>query len=339
MQTGQMIQALSEWGRMLKKDIDDPAFEAKKQEAFYHNRWFTPDNINRALFSIADKYLRKEKLERWLASCSVPAVQPKTTGIVMAGNIPLVGFHDLLSVLVSGHNALVKLSSKDKILLPFILKYLYSLEPGFREKVKLADKLSGFDAIIATGSNNTSRYFHYYFGRYPHIIRKNRNSVSILTGEENEEDLKKLGKDVFRYFGLGCRNVSKLMIPEHYDFQKLFDAFDAFRDLKDHEKYINNYAYHKSIFIMENIQFRDSGFLLLREYASPASPMATLHYEKYRGQGDLNKKLNRDEGQIQCKVGDTKAVRNGSIPFGQAQEPELWDYADNVDVLKFLEQL
>jgi hypothetical protein len=256
----------------------------------------------------------------------------------LAGNIPLVGFHDLLSVLISGHKALVKTSSNDQHLLKFLVQYLISLDQRFSEKITFVEgKLEGFDVVIATGSNNTARYFEYYFSSKPNIIRKNRNSVAILTGNESHEDLVLLGEDILRYFGLGCRNVSKLFVPKNYNFDAFFKAIFEYQDIVKYEKYANNYDYNKAVYLMSNYKLLDNGFLTLREDVSYSSPISSVFYEFYEDVASLKNRLQTEHEQIQCIV--SNQLTENSILFGQTQQPKLWDYADNVDTLAFLTKI
>jgi hypothetical protein len=253
----------------------------------------------------------------------------------LAGNIPLVGFHDFLSVLISGNSVLIKTSSKDQFLLPFVAKYIIAIEPKFEDKITFIEgKLENFDTVIATGSNNTARYFDYYFKDKPSIIRKNRNSVAVLNGEETKEQLAALGEDIFRYFGLGCRNVSKLFVPKEYSFVAFFEAIFEYQDVIHYEKYANNYDYNKAVFLMSNFKLLDNGFLTLKEDSSHASPISSVFYEFYENIDDLQIRLNSESEQIQCIVSNT-SIEN-SIDFGQTQKPNLWDYADNIDTISFL---
>ena len=298
-----------------------------------HNGWFTKDNVCFALQSWA-KALTKENLDKWLNPYNFTIVEPKKIGLILAGNIPLVGFHDLLSVLISGHEAIVKLSSNDQHLVKFLVKYIIALDNNFAQKITFIEgKLEGFDAVIATGSNNTSRYFEYYFKDKPNIIRKNRNSVAILTGNETKEELEALAEDIFRYFGLGCRNVSKIFIPKEYDFTLFFESIFSSGEIIHYEKYANNYDYNKAVFLMSNFKLLDNEFLILKEDESYASPIASLYYEYYDNAASLNNKLKEDSEKIQCIVGKNN---ENFIPFGKTQKPELWDYADNVDTIDFL---
>jgi hypothetical protein len=298
-----------------------------------HNGWFTPEQVYFSLQSWA-KALTEENLNEWLSAYQITEKQPKTVAMILAGNIPLVGFHDFLSVLMSGNKALVKTSSNDQHLLPFLAKYLIAVEPKLKDFITFTEgKLENFDAVIATGSNNTSRYFEYYFKDKPSIIRKNRNSVAVLTGNETKDDLVALGEDIFRYFGLGCRNVSKLFVPKGYSFDAFFEAMYEYNDVIQYEKYANNYDYNKAVFLMSNFKLLDNGFLTIKEDSSYASPISSVFYEFYDDLNDLESRLQNDSDQIQCTVSETI---DGSIPFGKTQRPELWDYADNVDTMTFL---
>jgi hypothetical protein len=302
-----------------------------------HNGWFTPEQVYFAVQSWA-KALTEDNLNKWLADYDFSKVKPKTVGLILAGNIPLVGFHDFLSVLISGHNVLVKTSSNDQHLIKFLAKYLIAVNAKIENCITFTDgKLENFDAVIATGSNNTARYFEYYFKDKPNIIRKNRNSVAVLTGEETEQDLVSLGEDIFRYFGLGCRNVSKLFVPEDYNFEAFFKAIYEYKDVIYYEKYSNNYDYNKAVFLMSNFKLLDNEFLTLKEDISYASPISSVFYERYENIEDIKKQLEKDADQIQCVV--SNGVIENSIPFGKTQQPELWDYADNVDTLLFLNKL
>jgi len=299
-----------------------------------HNGWYTPEQVRFAIASWADA-LTDENLTKWLSGYDINEKNPKTVGLVLAGNIPLVGFHDFLCVILSGNKALVKLSSNDQKLLPFLAKYLVTLRPELGLFIEWTEgKLEGFDAVIATGSNNTARYFDYYFKNVPSIIRKNRNSVAVLTGNETEAELHALGEDIFRYFGLGCRNVSKLFVPQEYDFTRFFEAIFPYNDVIHYEKYANNYDYNKAVFLMSNFKLRDNGFLTLKEDASYASPISSVFYEFYENPETVKSKLLQDADQIQCVV--SNHLTSDSIGFGQTQRPQLWDYADNIDTMAFL---
>jgi len=302
-----------------------------------HNGWFTPEQVYFAVQSWSEA-LKEDHLNQWLTEYDLSNVKPKTVGLILAGNIPLVGFHDFLSVVISGHNVLVKTSSNDQHLIKFLANYLITVTPEIAKSITFTDgKLENFDAVIATGSNNTARYFEFYFKDKPSIIRKNRNSVAILTGKETKEDLVNLGEDIFRYFGLGCRNVSKLFVPKGYDFQPFFQAIYDYKDVIFYEKYSNNYDYNKAVFLMSNFKLLDNEFLTLKEDTSYASPISSVFYEFYEDVNDLKNRLEKENEQIQCIV--SNSVVENSIPFGQTQKPQLWDYADNVDTLAFLTSL
>jgi hypothetical protein len=299
-----------------------------------HNGWYTPEQVYFSLQSWAEA-LSEENLDEWISSYDFNSVTPKNIALILAGNIPLVGFHDFLSVLISGHNVLVKTSSNDQHLLPFLAKYIIAIEPEFANKIAFVEgKLENFDAVIATGSNNTARYFEYYFKDKPSIIRKSRNSVAILNGEETKEQLIALGEDIFRYFGLGCRNISKLFVPKGYSFDTFFEAIFEYQVVIHYEKYANNYDYNKAVFLMSNFKLLDNGFLTIKEDISYASPISSIFYEFYENLADLEKRLESESEQIQCIVSDN--LTKNSIPFGTTQSPKLWDYADNLDTISFL---
>ncbi|WP_340063097.1 acyl-CoA reductase [Ascidiimonas aurantiaca] len=322
----------------LKSTLKYEPFEEKLMQTIQiaeaHNGWFTRENVLHAL-SNWGALLTREKLEQWLGAYKIPSGAGKTIAIITAGNIPLVGFHDLLSVLITGHKAIVKQSSSDRHLLPFIAAYLENISPLFKDKVLFTeDTLSGFDAVIATGSNNTSRYFEYYFGKKPNIIRKNRNSVAVLTGKETPEQLQGLGEDIFRYFGLGCRSVSKIFIPEGYDFDPFFNAMYSFKDILDIQKYANNYDYNKAVYLMSLFEIKDNGFLILRENMAYASPIGTVFYEYYPSENILQKKLTDDAHKLQCIV--SEGFIENEVLFGKTQRPALHEYADGVDTVDFL---
>ncbi len=313
---------------------ESPAVQDIAAKAYEHNRWFTPENIFRMLTNISEQFLQEEKLEQWISAYKIREHRhPKTVGLIMAGNIPLVGFHDLLCVMISGHKALVKLSSKDNILLPWLLERLYEADDYWRSAMVISDLLTGMDAAIATGSNNSSRYFNYYLSKYPHIIRKNRGSVAVITGLETSASLQQLGIDIFSYFGLGCRNVSKLLVPAEYSFDRLFESLEPFRSVIDHHKYKNNFDYNLTLLLMNRQPHFHNDFIILREDARIVSPVATLHYERYADEAALREKLLQEEAAIQCIAGE------GYVGFGKTQAPELWDYADHIDTLQFLNEL
>ena len=299
-----------------------------------HNGWYTPEQVYFSIQSWAEA-LTEKNLNQWLSAYDLDKNKLKNVALILAGNIPLVGFHDFLSVLITGNNVLVKTSSNDQHLLPFLAKYIIAVEPEFASKINFVEgKLENFDAVIATGSNNTARYFEYYFKDKPSIIRKSRNSIAVLTGKETKEQLTALGEDIFRYFGLGCRNVSKLFVPKGYSFVPFFEAIFAYQDVIHYEKYANNYDYNKAVFLMSNFKLLDNGFLTIKEDQSHASPISSVFYEFYDDINELKTRLQSESEQIQCVVSDN-AIEN-SVDFGQTQNPRLWNYADNTDTISFL---
>jgi hypothetical protein len=320
----------------MHNDLFFDAFEKLIQLSQSHNGWYTPEQVYFSIQSWANA-LTDENLTAWLSRYELTEKTPKTVALILAGNIPLVGFHDFLSVIVTGNKALVKLSSNDQHLLPFLAKYLIAVAPGLDSFITFTEgKLEHFDAVIATGSNNTSRYFEYYFKDKPGIIRKNRNSAAVLTGDETKEQLVALGEDIFRYFGLGCRNVSKLFVPKGYDFKDFFEAMYAYQDVIHYEKYANNYDYNKAVFLMSRFNLLDNGFMTIKEDSGYASPISSVFYEFYDSIDDVKTRLKADENQLQCIVSDKI---DNAVPFGKTQTPELWDYADNVDTIQFLQSL
>ncbi len=304
------------------------------------NGFFTPENVRFAFQSIG-KSLKIRNIERWLKNYNLKIFErckPKTIGVVMAGNIPLVGFHDYLSALISGHKLLAKLSSSDSKLLPLLHQILVKAEPAFANRVTFTDNiLKDFDAIIATGSDNSSRYFDYYFGKYPNIIRRNRNSVAVITGRESDQELNALGEDIFRYYGLGCRNVSKLFVPKNYKFDRFYENIKDYVDVINNHKYKNNYDYNKAILLVNKIPHFDNGFLILTHETSMSSPVSVIYYEEYANTDTLKNLLQKQHDKLQCVVSIDKNVwEYGVVAPGKTQLPELWDYADGVDTLAFL---
>jgi hypothetical protein len=302
------------------------------------NAWFTIDEVERSLNAL-HKMLNQQDLETWFRNITINK-NPKKVGLILAGNIPLVGFHDVLSVLATGNIALIKLSSSDDKLLPALLAQLIIIEPQLADHIVYVERLKDFDAVIATGSNNTSRYFDFYFGKVPNIIRKNRNSVAVLNGQEKPSEIASLGHDVFDYFGLGCRNVSKLFIPEDYSIKEFFEPIEHFKEIINHFKYNNNYDYNKSIYLVNMAEHYDNGFLLLKEDSGMSSPLAVLHYERYKNIDDVATKLGAEEENIQCVVSNIPfELKTAVLSFGESQVPKLWDYADNVDTIAFLKTI
>jgi len=338
-QLGHFISQFSSKGIEKKENVphNDLFFDGFKHQiklAKEHNGWFTQENILFALDGWSSQ-LSEKHIKDWLSAYTISQVQPKTVAIIMAGNIPLVGFHDFLCVLATGHHVLAKQSSNDKHLLPFLAKYLEHVLPDLKGQIKFTeDKLEQFDAVIATGSNNTARYFEFYFKNKPSIIRKSRNSAAVLTGNETNEQLEALSEDIFRYYGLGCRNVSKFFIPKDYNFDAFFAAMYKWNPIINDSKYANNYDYNKAVYIMSEFDMLENGFLMIKEDQSYASPIATVFYEYYDSTESLKQKIDTDQDLIQCIVAD--GFNDTEIPFGKTQKPELSDYADNVDTIAFL---
>lgn len=332
----QTIEVFAKLGNQIQH-LSAEELDQWKREAEIHNKWFTKDNVQKALDGIVF-ILRKDNLEKWLAPYALPVAAPKKIGVVMAGNIPMVGFHDMLAVLVAGHTLIAKLSSDDAVLLKKIAKLLISIDPSFEERIQFAERLTNIDAVIATGSDNTAKHFEYYFSKLPRIIRRNRVSVAVLTGQETNEELAALGTDMLQYFGLGCRNVSKLFIPKDMTLNRIYEAIEPWKTVVDTLKYANNYEYNRSIFLLKSILHLDNGFLLAIETEELVSAIAVFYYEKYDSLEEVKEKLKAQEEKIQCVVAK-EGVIPGSVPFGAAQCPYPWDYADGVDTLRFLENV
>jgi hypothetical protein len=311
------------------------------KEAGILNPWFNRQNVITAFSSIS-RILNRNNLSLWLKNWDPELLLPQTpltVGVIMAGNIPLAGFHDFLSILITGHKFIGKLSSRDDRLLPAIAKLVSLIDEELgHNAVFTEEKLSGIDAIIATGSNNTYRYFDYYFGKYPHIFRKNRNGVAILKGDETPDQITALGDDIFTYFGLGCRSVSKIFVPYDYDMNKFIEAMEKYSYVTEHNKYMNNYQYYRSVYLLNKIPHSDNGFLLFKQDENHHSPTGVLYYEYYQSLNSLNERLNMEKDLLQCIVSD-KISGLKTIPFGKAQFPELWDYADDINTIDFLVNL
>ncbi|GAB2541801.1 acyl-CoA reductase [Spirosoma aerophilum] len=343
------IQTFSALGDFLRSSDTQAELNEIVQQAYYRNNWFTPDNSMNSLRAIADEFLVADKLTNWAnqyvdESDSDSSRTSRSVGVVMAGNIPAVGFHDLLCVLLSGHKLMAKLSSQDFVLIHYIIQKLKEINPAFDAFIEEAERLNAADAYIATGSNNTARYFEYYFSKKPHIIRKNRTSVGLLMGEESEEEFLKLGHDISDYYGLGCRNVSTILVPEGpngepYDFTPLLRTLEPQVSfyLNNH-KYQNNYDYNKSIYLINAVPHLDNGYLLLTENAALVSPISVLYFQTYKTQADATAWLNTHAEQIQV-VASARGWYPGSVAFGQTQRPGLSDYADGVDTMAFLKEL
>ena len=305
-------------------------WQKAKASATAQNAWFIPEFIELAINNIQEAFLDKEKLENWALHYHLDDnIGGRNIGLVMAGNIPLVGFHDLLSVFMSGHRQTIKLSSRDDVLLKHLVERLTLLDSAVGDFISFADMLKGCDAYIATGSNNSARYFEQYFSKYPHIIRRNRTAVAVLTGDETQDELYSLSEDIHQYFGLGCRNVTRLFVPEKYDFIPLLGSFEHYRYFSEHHKYMNNYDYQLSISLLNNIYYMTDGTTLLIKDDAVFSAISRINYSFYSDYKGLITQLGK-EPDIQCIIG------HGQIPFGHAQRPGLMNYADGVDTMEFL---
>ena len=337
--TEQRLDTFVQWGSRLDNEIEaarnqepeSPLYNAISR-AYAENAWFTPENSIKAVSAIAAQ-LKEQPLKQWLEPYqeNTSFKSSQVVGIVAAGNVPCVAFHDVLCVLATGHRAEVKLSSQDRVLLPALMTQLAFVNKQLADRVSFVDRLTSYNAVIATGSSNTGRYFEYYFSNVPRIIRGNRNSVAVLTGNETESELAGLAEDIFLYFGLGCRNVTQLLIPPSYHLDVLFGAFYPWADrLVSHNKYMNNYDYHKAIWLLNGDDLLENGFLLMRESDALASPVGSLFYKRVNNEQEGQDYLMANQERIQCVVGTHRT------PFGSAQQPHLWDYADGVDTVKFL---
>lgn len=316
----------------------DEFLDALIHRTEFNNAWFTKANQHQSIRAIAAAFLDKEKLKAWVDTYSFPdQVERKTVGLVLAGNIPLVGFHDILCVFIAGHKAQIKLSDKDKFIFPYLIKLLAKFDSRSSDYFEITERLTDFQAVIATGSNNSARYFDAYFGKYPNIIRRNRNAVAVLNGTETEEDFANLGQDVFQYFGLGCRNVAKLYVPKDYDFNPMLEVFhEAHKQLAMHSKYKNNFDYNYALYMLNKVPIWNNGCVILTEDKAIQSRIANLHYEFYDDKETLAMDLKDKIEEIQCIVTKMNFVNLNSISFGDAQRPQLMDYADGVDTMTFL---
>ncbi len=338
LKTTQLVNAFSTLGQYLLNPDDQ--LKALIDSEHHYNAWFTPENVKLAVISIG-KSLNAADLTAWLSKYQTDInIGGKKVGLILAGNIPMVGFHDVLCVLATDNYALIKASAQDARLIKHILNKLVEIEPSFGDQYSFVERLENFDAVIATGSNNTARYFEYYFSKVPHIIRKNRNSVAVLTGNETAEQLAELGHDIFDYYGLGCRNVSKLLIPKDYDFTFLFESIQSFYPIINHNKYNNNYDYNKSIYLVNLAKHLDNGFLLIKEDENWVSPLAVLFYEYYEDTPAAEQKIRDVSDKIQCVVSTLPLqIPNQVVNLGMSQQPALWDYADGIDTMDFLSNL
>ncbi|WP_374459224.1 acyl-CoA reductase [Chryseobacterium taeanense] len=312
-----------------ENDVD---FELLIRKSEIENPWFTAENQKFALRQWAD-LLTEQNINNWLKEYSISKTS-KRVGLILAGNIPLVGFHDVISVILSNHIPVIKLSSKDRYMIPFLLKKWNEFSEG-NVKFEFVEKLENFDAVIATGSNNTARYLEYYFKNHLHIIRKNRTSIAVLKGDETEEELKLLAEDIFRYFGLGCRNVTRLFIPQDYVIDRLFESFLDFQDIINHNKYANNYDYNRAVYLLNQEKFWDNNFVMLKEDEKLFSPLSVINFSRYSSLDEVKNFIAENEENIQCIVAK-KELGLDSVGLGETQNPGLNTYADNVDTMKFL---
>ncbi len=328
----QRIESVLALGNYLKQNTIE--WQDAKKLASIKNGWFTIANIELAVNNIIDCFLQKDLLEKFVTTYIIKATNTnvKNVGLVTAGNIPLVGFHDLLCIILCGHNTYIKVSTKDDVLINFIITWLHNYNTYFKTSIVVAEQLKGMDAYIATGSNNSARYFEYYFSKYPCIIRRNRTSVAILDGTESPAELTQLADDVCQYFGLGCRNVTHIYVPKNYNFEQLIPAFAKYIPLADHNKYKNNYDYNLAIYLLNNQYYMTNGQILLVENKEHFSPISCLHYSFYNNINDLEMEL-QNNADIQCIVG------KNNIAFGQAQQPSIMDFADGADTMAFLSKL
>ncbi len=329
------IVVLSQLGKNLLQENEYR--DAVIHRSFHNNQWFTAENINQSIKAIATTFLDEQKLRDFVSYYKLgDNIVPKRVGLIMAGNIPLVGFHDFLCIFLCGHTSVIKLSDKDLYLFPYLVKVLAELDERCSAKIELVAKLADFDAVIATGSNNSSRYFHAYFDKYPNIIRKNRNSIAVLTGKESKEELDGLALDVLNYFGLGCRNVSKIYIPEGYDFNPIMETIHEHKKIILHGKYKNNFDYNFAIASLNNVKIVNNGCIILLEDKTLTSRIASLHYEFYSDIASLHKHLGEIKEDIQCVVAQQDIEDLPNVSFGETQTPELRDYADGVDTMNML---
>ena len=345
MEISKRIEAFARLGEAIRDFLGEEAtpiygatLSAAVKRASVVNPWFTEEFVRMALSSWAE-VLTAEKLYSFVAGRKFSSQKPRRVAVITAGNIPLVGFHDFLSVLISGNIFVGKLSSKDNILLPALASVLIDLAPAFEGRIIFEKELlKNFDAVIATGSDNSARYFDYYFGKYPSVIRRNRSSVAVIHKGDGEAVYRELGKDIFYYFGLGCRSVSKIYVPEDFEFEPFMNALNAFENIAENTKYFNNYEYNKAVFLVNRTEHFDTGFLLLKEDESMSSAVATLNFEYYENEEALYRNLMLQKHKLQCLV-SSKFDGDIVVKPGKTQFPALTDWADGINILEFLEQL
>ena len=345
MKNDKIVSSLSQLGDFLNQFLsakpenfneEESKFASLIRKSEIENPWFTEESVRFCLKSWA-KNLTEEKISAWTGQYHFSST-PKKIGLILAGNIPLVGFHDVICVLLSGNIPLIKLSSKDRLILPFLLNKWNKLSSGILE-FQFVEKLENYDAVIATGSNNTARYLEYYFKDVPNIIRKNRTSIGVLKGDETNEEIQALAEDIFRYFGLGCRNVTRLFIPSEMPLDRLFENFINFKEIINHNQYANNYDYNRAIYLLNQEQFWDNNFVMLKEDEKLFSPLSVINFSRYKTINNVQNFLSENEENIQCVVANSTLEIPAAIGFGEAQHPELDTYADNVDTMAFLSNL
>lgn len=337
LQNQEIVQVLIELGQKLKQKLNESDFDSVINAVKSENAWFIEKNVRKCLANISEGFLDKSTLDNFLKNYAVNKnLSPSKIGMILAGNIPAVGFQDLIYVLLSGNIALLKLSASDKVLMNFLINEMLGINPEIKNHIKIVERLNDAEAFIATGSDNSARYFDYYFKNKPSIIRKNRSSVAVLDNETTKDQLFSLGNDIFDYFGLGCRNVSKLYVPEAYDFNNFFEAIEPFGEVFMHHKYKNNYDYNYSVLLLNQANFLNNGFVNLLKSDQLVSPISVIHYETYQDITDLNSKLESQSDKIQCIVSQSLGINKKVLDFGESQKPTLFDFADDVDVMKFL---
>lgn len=337
------VNSFSKLGEWLGKELDavkegkENSLEEILRKTHDQNNWFTRESVLRSLRAL-NSWLQKDKLDDWVSYYHIgnPANQ-KVVAIIMAGNIPLVNFHDLLGVLISGNKVLVKLSKQDSVLLPFLMEKLVAIETQWSGQITFTEeKLIDFDAVIATGSNNTSRYFEHYFGKYPHIIRKNRSSIGIIEPDMPKDDLRSFYNDIFDYYGLGCRNISFLMLPEKFEWDEFHNAWEGLENPLAHHKYKNNYDYYKSFYLVNKQPFIDLGMVMLTEGDQLSTSISVISYAYYKNEEEITNFIMQRQDEIQCVVSKKNYGNFATIQPGQSQYPGLMDYPDNVDIIQFL---
>ena len=335
MTTSERIEALDQLGTLIQDEVEG-AFEPVIAQSIAENPWFTPQSVRAALLTISDHYLSLDALKKWVSDYEIKDDRQKRVGLVLAGNIPMVGLHDIICTFVAGHHLVIKYSSKDKVLLQFLIQQLHEIDARSKAYFTAVERVKDIDAVIATGGSTAATHFHYYFSKYPNLIRKNRSSVAILTGEESRADLARLGEDIFRYFGLGCRNVSKLFVPKGYKFDTFYESIIDYQYVIDHNKYKNNYDYSHAIYLLGQHQFLTNNFLIVREDPTLSSRISCIHYEQYEDIDEVVSNLKEIEENLQCVASLSPISGLPHTSIGNCQSPALSDYADRVDTMAFL---